>query len=490
MINTEIKEGRGNTSALTHPTLTAINSRTVYSNRSGDSEKIVVLGGGITGLTAGWELSKHSKTPILLVEKSGFTGGLASSFVERGMTFDVGSHRIHEKYDPEVFAIIEDLLGDDLLKRPRRGRIRIQDIFLDYPPSAVQILTSFGLLDGMRIVRDYLFSFAHHTNGNLQGITFEEYAIRAVGKSLYEKFYRPYAVKLWGVSPDRLSAEPAVSRVKKFNARAIWKEAKERAVGVPASNFFYYPAKGFGQIAGKIQERFLENGGAILFDSTADKLDLKNDSEIEAVQVRTSGGALQRIPTKVLISIVPIDVLHDLIRFQSGHRDPPPLGLSWRSLRILYLSTPDVISSGHETYYFPESDVIFGRVSEPAMYSPLLSQAAGKRALVIEAPCTYGDEMWNMSDDELAERCISDLRRLKILSYRPGGQADYFSRRIKNLYPIYEIGWREKLGKAMERFNSVNNLYMIGRPALFLHCNVDHCMAMALKLARFLSAEK
>jgi protoporphyrinogen oxidase len=454
------------------------------------SETIVILGGGITGLTVAWELSKHAKAPILLVEKNGFTGGLAGSFVEQGMKFDFGSHRIHEKYDPEVLAIIKDLLGDDLLKRPRRGRIRIQDIFLDYPPSAFQVLKSFGLLNGMKIVRDYVLSSKHSTNGTGQGATFEEYAIGAVGKSLYERFYKPYAVKLWGMSPARLTAEPAVSRVKKFEARAVWKEAKKRMSRVPTSTFFYYPAGGFGQIAERITERFLENGGQIQFDSTIDQLHLKNDSEIEAVQVRTAGGLPQRIPTKILVSTAPIDVLHALVRFQSDRGGASPLGLAWRSLRILYLCTPDVIASGHETYYFPESDVIFGRVSEPAMYSPFLNRLDGKRALAIETPCTYGDEIWNMSDDQLARRCIADLRRLNILRNETAGQSDYFSRRIKNLYPIYEIGWREKMEKAMQRFNSIRNLYMVGRPALFLHCNVDHCMAMALKLARFLATEE
>lgn len=452
-------------------------------------ERVVILGGGVTGLTAAWQLSRGSEASIFLFEKNGSPGGLAGRFVERGMSFDFGSHRIHEKYDPEVLAIIKDLLGDDLLKRPRRGRIRIQDIFLDYPPSAFQVLRSFGFLNGTRIVRDYFLSRSYPATGGRDGTTFEEYATRAVGKSLYERFYKPYAEKLWGMSPDKLSAEPAVSRVQKFEARAIWKEAKKKITKAPASHYFYYPARGFAQIAEKMQERLLENGGQIQFDSTIDRIHLKNDREIQAVEVRTAGRIPQRIPTKILISTAPIDVLHSLLRFESDCGSSPPLSLNWRSLRILYLLTPDLIPSGHETYYFPESDVIFGRVSEPAMYSPFVNQLDGKRALAIELPCTQGDEIWNMSDDELAKRCIDDLRALRILSNLPHGPSDYFSHRIKNLYPVYEMGWRKNLEKAMARFNSVHNLYLIGRPALFLHCNVDHCMAMALRLSRFLATQ-
>src|SRR5262249_51345534 len=158
-----------------------------------------------------------------------------------------------------------------------------------------------------------------------------------------------------------------------------------------------------------------------LFGTRVKKLDLNDNSEIEGVYVQTYSGAMQRIAAKIVISTAPIDVLHNLVRFRSDYGDPPPLNLKWRSLRILYLSSPGVISSGHETYYFPGSDIIFGRVSEPAMYSPSLNQTDNRRALTIELPCTFDDEIWRMNDHELAERCIPALRRLKILSEKPNG---------------------------------------------------------------------
>lgn len=464
------------------------------SDASQPVEKIIILGGGITGLTTAWELSKHSKLPILLIEKNACAGGLAGSLRRKDLIFDFGSHRIHEQYDPEVFGIIKDLLGSELLKRPRRGQIRIQGKFLDYPPAITQVLTSFGFAEGARFFRDFLLSrnyfffipgrrMAHN-----RGTSFEEYATHAVGKRLYENFYKPYALKLWGVSPSGLSFEPAVSRVKKFEVRAVWNEVKKKATGANARYSFYYPARGFGQIAEKIQERFIANGGEILFESSVESLELNDDSEIEAVHVRVAGGASRRVPSKLFISTAPIDVLHRLVCSARGESESGNLGLTWRSLRILYLFTPDKVPSEHETYYFPEPDVIFGRVSEPAKYSPFLHQATEKSALVIEIPCTFDDEVWNMEDKVIAARCISDLRKLNILSLESRGTSEHFSHKIKNLYPVYEFGWKENLEKALQRFNLIKNLYFVGRPALFLHCNVDHCMAMALKLARFLSA--
>jgi hypothetical protein len=51
---------------------------------------------------------------------------------------------------------------------------------------------------------------------------------------------------------------------------------------------------------------------------------------------------------------------------------------------------------------------------------------------------------------------------------------------------VYDVGWKERFNKVYSRLNSIDNLYMIGRTALFLHCNIDHCMSMALQLAKYL----
>ena len=157
-------QGRGNKEGLRNSTCPTEVGRGTARVRRADfngaktGEKIVILGGGITGLTVAWELSKHSDLPILLIEKNVSTGGLAGSFHQRDRIFDFGSHRIHEQYDPEVLGIIRELLGDELLKRPRRGQIRIKGKFLNYPPAITQVLTSFGLAQGIRLVGDFLLS--------------------------------------------------------------------------------------------------------------------------------------------------------------------------------------------------------------------------------------------------------------------------------------------------------------------------------------------
>ena len=92
-----------------------------------------------------------------------------------------------------------------------------------------------------------------------------------------------------------------------------------------------------------------------------------------------------------------------------------------------------------------------------------------------------------MDGDRFAARCMSDLREVGILANPPRGKTTYSSHRIRRLYPVYESGWRQHLDGALESLDRIENLYLVGRPALYLHCNVDHCIAMALQLARLVS---
>jgi len=87
----------------------------------GASDRIVILGAGITGLTAGWALSKSKGGNVVILEKSDLIGGLATTFTRNGFSFDLGSHRLHDGYDPEVGTLIRDLCGSDLIRRDRRG---------------------------------------------------------------------------------------------------------------------------------------------------------------------------------------------------------------------------------------------------------------------------------------------------------------------------------------------------------------------------------
>jgi protoporphyrinogen oxidase len=93
--------------------------------------KVVILGAGPAGLAAAYSLARRGERPIVL-EKSSVVGGMCRTVQRDGYYFDLGGHRFFTKFD-EVQELWEEILGDDLLLRPRLSRIYYKGRFFDYP---------------------------------------------------------------------------------------------------------------------------------------------------------------------------------------------------------------------------------------------------------------------------------------------------------------------------------------------------------------------
>ena len=103
---------------------------------SGD---VLVLGAGPAGLGAAYRLASRGHSVVVL-ERAPTVGGLAASFDVAGVRVDYGSHRLHPATPPEIMAALRSLLGDDLQRRRRRGRIRIAGRLVAFPPHPIDLL--------------------------------------------------------------------------------------------------------------------------------------------------------------------------------------------------------------------------------------------------------------------------------------------------------------------------------------------------------------
>ena len=73
----------------------------------GSAGRVVVLGGGLSGLSAAWKLARAGCRNITVVEREEDVGGLARTIVtETGARYDLGSHRIHVQFLPEPMAVL------------------------------------------------------------------------------------------------------------------------------------------------------------------------------------------------------------------------------------------------------------------------------------------------------------------------------------------------------------------------------------------------
>ena len=147
---------------------------------------------------------------MTLVERAGRVGGAAASHSVAGVRVDLGSHRLHPTIEPRILAELRALLGDDLQRRPRNGRIRLGGRWIAFPLRPLDLARRLPPAMAAGALRDAALG---PLRPGPRADTFEEVLRSALGPTLCERFYFPYARKLWGLDPSELAGEQARRRV-------------------------------------------------------------------------------------------------------------------------------------------------------------------------------------------------------------------------------------------------------------------------------------
>jgi protoporphyrinogen oxidase len=428
--------------------------------------RFVVLGAGPAGLGLALKILKRQDLHTAVT-------GLTVSFEYEGLTFDYGSHRLHPATDPVIMADLQSLLGPDLLDRPRYGRIRLQRRFVHFPLRPMDLLTKLPPSFVAGFLRD---AVTKPFRTNREQATFADVLDQGLGRTMCESFYFPYARKLWGKEPEELSAVQARRRVAANNILKIIGKVLGKLPGLrkPGTGRFYYPLHGFGQISDALAGAVKRQGGHV-----------RVNSQIETIARAADGGLridlqdAEPVYADYIFSTIPITALVRLLR------PAPPQNivdatrnLTYRAMVLHYLVLQTDQFTPFDAHYFPEESILFSRMSEPKNYSnrPEPRQRTG---LCFEIPCQVGDEIWNLSDEQLTDRVLRDLRKSDL----PVGSPILagFAKRLPYIYPVYDLNFAGYLDRVSEYISTIPGLVTLGRQGLFVHDNTHHGLAMAYK---------
>ena len=444
----------------------------------------VVLGGGPAGLAAAYKLAQRGWRNVTVLERGSRVGGNAGSFVIDGIPVDFGSHRLHPVTPPDVMADIRALVGDDLLDRPRHGRIRLRGRWVHFPLKPFDLLTRLppGFIAG--VVLDAArkpFSSAPSQP------TFASILERGLGRTICRDFYFPYARKIWGLAPEALDPEQAKRRVGSSSIGKMIKRVLSAVPGMPkrpGAGRFFYPRLGYGQISDTLHQAAVSSGATVTLEANVTGV-IAADGRVTGVEVE-AGGAKRVLPADFVLSTIPVTVLARLVRTNGA---PPPAQateqLQQRSMVLVYLSLDADQFTEFDAHYFPETAIRISRLSEPKNYS--LTAAPGRTVLCAELPCALGGEEWSMSDKALGELVVRDLEEAG-LGPVPRVSAVQV-RRLPHAYPLYTRGYREAFDALDRWISGIDGLITFGRQGLFAHDNTHHTMAMAYALVDALRAD-
>src|SRR5579871_679173 len=102
-----------------------------WRRMAGDEARVVILGGGLTGISA----AVHLRSPWVLFEREERLGGHARTDERDGFRFDKTGHWLHLR-DPGVKRMVDELLPGQMTPIARRARIFSHGVLTRYPYQA------------------------------------------------------------------------------------------------------------------------------------------------------------------------------------------------------------------------------------------------------------------------------------------------------------------------------------------------------------------
>jgi protoporphyrinogen oxidase len=493
-------------------------------------KKVVIIGAGPAGLTAGYELLNNNgneEYEIVILEETQEIGGISRTVRYNGNRMDIGGHRFFSKdqrvmdfwenlmpiqgansFDDEKLGIEKPLKegGPDpekednvILVRNRVSRIYYLKKFFDYPISLkLQTFTNMGLIRTIKAGFSYLKSiFCKKEETSL-----ENFYINRFGKVLYSMFFEKYTEKLWKRHPKEISADWGAQRVKGLSISAVIKNAfskifgkkKNAEVETSLIEQFWYPKYGPGQLWETLAEEVQKQGATLKKGYSVQKINIR-DNKVVSVECVVNG-KIETIEADIFISSMPVK---DLVLGFQGEKVPKEIKEIAAGLPYIDFQTVGVLVNKMKLknqtkmktlgnivpdcwIYVQEPEVKLLRLQIFNNWSPYLVKNPEETVWIgLEYTCLENDEYWNMSDEEFSKFAIKELASMNIIDEED--VIDYHREKIKKAYPAY-FDTYENIDKLIEYLNGFENLFCIGRNGQHRYNNMDHSMATAFEAVK------
>ena len=454
-----------------------------------NQDSVVIIGAGPAGLTTAYQLGKGGIRSTIL-EGSDQVGGISKTVNYRGYRFDIGGHRFFTKV-PLINELWQEILGDELLLRPRLSRIYYNDEFFSYPLKPINALVGLGPAESLLVALSYLRAKFIRTPDEK---TFEEWVSNRFGHRLYRIFFKTYTEKVWGISCNEISADWAAQRIKNLSLKEALRHAllgaKQDAAGNPITSLieqFHYPLFGPGMMWERCQA-LVEKQGSQTYQSVTvnhirhrhGRVDCVSGQRVTGEQVDYEGSHfVSTMPLRELIQALDPLPPEEVVR--AAHR------LRYRDyLTVVLVINRDSVFQDN-WIYIHSSDVKMGRIQNYKNWSPYMVPDPSKTSLGLEYFLWEKDEEWLWPESQLIERGIRECVQLGLIDRRE--VVDGTVVRMQKAYPVYDQHYQENVKTIRSYLETFSNLQTIGRNGLHRYNNQDHSMLTAVYAARNIMGE-
>ena len=406
---------------------------------------IIIIGAGISGLTAVNNLDMHNRCIIL--EKENYIGGLSTQYLSNGYWFDFGGHYFHFQGKEDIKEYLIDFCRFKEFTRKSRtfllGRyipFPVQ-LHLSYLPSPLKGKIFKEILNNKIIGTDNLHDFLETHFGN----------------TLFRLFFDPFLTKYYRVDLRTLAADMDKGSIPMPDKERVAEGFKgKRFLKTGYNPVFYYPRSSLRHFiktyAGNIRERIRLNEEVIEIDSERNIL-------------RTRDKTFQY---DALVNTMPLKHLLKIIKPRGKFLSPGKL----RHISTLVVNV--VLKRKRKRFhwvYLPERKFPFYRAGfYPVHRFPVCYL---EKTVPLDAP---------MDKDILYREILFTLKELKVVEKKE--DIVYFDPRLIPVsYVLFTKDWRTAVPGVLKELEKCN-IYSIGRYGSWNYTSMSDDVKSALSCAR------
>ncbi|MHB1461304.1 MAG: NAD(P)/FAD-dependent oxidoreductase [Armatimonadota bacterium] len=511
----------------------------------------LIIGAGPAGLTAAYELLRHTDVKPIVFEASQSIGGISRTDQFEGNRIDIGGHRFFSKSQRvmdwwfnvmppqsapsrddkilhrevelvdkcEVLPLdsseaIESTQRDPevtdrvMLNRSRLSRILFLRKFFDYPISlSGKTLKNLGMARVMRIGWGYVVAKVAKRKPVR---SLEDFLVNQFGYELYCTFFRDYTEKVWGVPCQKLSAAWGAQRIKGLSLSkailhalksALPKSSKSDQSKVETSLIerFWYPKLGPGQLWEVVAGDLLQAGAEIRMGTKVVGLTTEGD-RVTGVQVlNPETGEVETIlgdyvfssmPIKELLPALKTQVPQEIADVAAGlqYRDFMTVGVLARKLKLTNdTERPSVNNIVPDNWIYIQEPDV--RVGRLQIFNNWSPY------MVADSNTAWvGMEYFANEGDELWLMDDGSFCQFAVKELAAIGVVDVEDIlktvliRVPKAYPAY-FGSYEQFDQVKSYLSRFENLFLVGRNGQHRYNNQDHSMLTAMVAVDYISGK-
>jgi len=453
------------------------------------SKRVAIIGAGPAGLTAAYLLAKGNQEVVVFEKDPQYVGGISRTESYNGYHFDIGGHRFFSK-SKEVEDFWTEILGDEMLERPRSSRIYYNNHFFSYPLVAFEALRKLGIFESALCVLSYLkakaFPVKNPTN-------FEEWVTNQFGKRLFNIFFKTYTEKVWGIPCNEISADWAAQRIKGLSLssaifNALFKPNKKATdkdkVIKTLIDSFRYPKQGPGMMWEACAEKSKAMGVTLHMNCGVQKIEYTGSNW--TVQTTSQGHVtgfdyvLSTAPMRELVANV-LPAFPAAVAANAA-------ALGYRDFLTVVLICKDEDAFSDNWIYIHDPKVKVGRVQNFKSWSPYMVPDPSMACYGLEYFCFEGDGLWTSSNTDLIALGKKEIEKIGLT--KASAVVDGYVVRQPKAYPVYDQFYKARVDSVRDALTNYPGLYLIGRNGMHKYNNQDHSMMTAMLAAKNIIAGK